>query len=208
MTENHEHYFTESPSTEFRSREISVRLAGRDVIVESAASVFSPDHVDTGTRALMERAGELPPHGTFLDVGCGWGPLALSMALRAPAATVWAVDVNERSLELTRRNALRLGLTNLRVAHPDDVPADLRFDVIWSNPPIRVGKSVLHDILSHWISRLSPGGEAWLVVAKNLGAPSLLTWLRHAFPPPADVDRVAQDRGFHILRVSDTHETG
>lgn len=201
MTENHDHYFTESPSTEFRSREISVELAGRNVTVETAGGVFSPDHIDTGTSILLECAGELPAQGTFLDLGCGWGPIALAMALSSPDATVWALDVNERSRALTSRNADRLGLNNIRVAHPDEVPADVAFDVIWSNPPIRVGKAVLHDLLSLWLSRLRDGGEAWLVVAKNLGAPSLLGWLRERFASGMTIDRVAQDKGFHVIRL-------
>jgi 16S rRNA G1207 methylase RsmC len=123
------------------------------------------------------------------------------MALASPEATVWAVDINERSRTLTAANAARLGLTNIVVAAPDDVPADVSFDVIWSNPPIRVGKAALHEILSTWLARLTPDGEAWLVVAKHLGAPSLLTWLRDRFGNERVVERIAQSRGFHVITV-------
>ena len=149
----------------------------------------------------MNECAELPESGTFLDVGCGWGPLALAMAMASPQATVWAVDINERSRTLTADNARRLGLTNIIVAAPEDVPGDTRFDLIWSNPPIRVGKAALHDILDTWLGRLAPGGEAWLVVAKHLGAPSLLTWLRERWEQARPVERVAQARGFHVIAV-------
>ena len=202
MNENHDHYFTESPSTDFRSREILVSLAGRELTLETAGGVFSPEHLDTGTRILLGQVDELPTTGTFLDVGCGWGPIALTMGIQAPNATVWAIDINERARELTARNAVRCGLTNVRVAAPHEVPDDLRFDVIWSNPPIRVGKAALHELLQTWLNRLTPTGEAWLVVAKSLGAPSLLTWLNETLPSGWNAERVAQDKGFHVIRVT------
>lgn len=196
-----EQYFTAQPSSTAKRRIITVRLAGRDVDVKTGSGVFSPEHVDQGTQVLMNECAELPASGTFLDVGCGWGPLALAMALAAPEATVWAVDINERSRDLTVANAARLGLSNVVVAAPDDVPADLRFDVIWSNPPIRVGKVALHEILTTWLTRLTAEGEASLVVAKHLGAPSLLTWLREQFGDQRVVERIAQSRGFHVINV-------
>ena len=199
-----EQYFTSQPSSTENRRVISVWLAGREVDVETGSGVFSPEHIDQGTQVLMKEAGDLPASGMFLDVGCGWGPLALAMALASPEATVWAVDINERSRDLTAANAARLGLANVIVATPDDVPADLRFDAIWSNPPIRVGKAALHQILTTWLARLSPDGEATLVVAKHLGAPSLLTWLRDRFGNERDVERIAQSRGFHVISVGNS----
>jgi 16S rRNA G1207 methylase RsmC len=196
-----EQYFTAQPSSTEKRRIITVRLAGRDVDVETGSGVFSPEHVDQGTQVLMNECAELPASGTFLDVGCGWGPLALAMALASPEATVWAVDINERSRDLTTANAARLGLSNVVIAGPDDVPADLHFDVIWSNPPIRVGKVALHKILTTWLTRLTAEGEASLVVAKHLGAPSLLTWLRDQFGDERVVERIAQSRGFHVINV-------
>lgn len=199
-----EQYFIAQPSSSGKRRVITVRLAGREVDVETGSGVFSPEHVDQGTQVLMNECADLPASGTFLDVGCGWGPLAFAMALASPEATVWAIDINERSRELTTANAERLGLANVIVAAPDDVPADLRFDVIWSNPPIRVGKVALHEILTTWLTRLSPEGEASLVVAKHLGAPSLLTWLGDRFGSDRVVERIAQSRGFHVMTVGNS----
>ncbi len=199
MTEGQAHYFR-TPDGATQARTIEVVLAGREVEVETAGGVFSGDRVDLGTRVLLREVPDPPASGHLLDLGCGWGPLALTMAAKAPGATVWAVDVNEHALELTRRNARRLGLANVRTALPDDVPDDVRFAAIWSNPPIRVGKAELHAMLLRWLGRLDEGGAAWLVVQRNLGADSLQAWLREQVP--GAVDRAGSAKGYRVLRVS------
>jgi len=204
---SHDHYFTAEPASPAEQRSIPVRLAGREVTVRTAGGVFSPDGVDKGTAVLFREAPAPPPDGTFLDLGCGWGPVALTLALLAPAATVHAVDVNERSLDLLRTNARSLGLEQVHVWRPEQVPADLRFDLIWSNPPIRVGKAVLHDLLLTWLPRLAVGGVAHLVVQKNLGSDSLQRWLAQELDAHRyAVGRVGGDKGFRILEVRRTAE--
>src|SRR3954453_20226011 len=141
------HYFAPPPQPAGRRTVVPVRLAGRDVEVVTAAGVFSGDRVDLGPRGLLRGAPEPPASGDLLDLGCGWGPIALALGLLSPAASVWAVDVNERALELTGENARRLGTGNVRPARPEDVPRDLGFDAIWSTPPIRIGKEALHQLL-------------------------------------------------------------
>ncbi len=195
-----EHYFSAQPAGPEKRRHVEVELVGRPLSVATAGGVFSPARVDLGTQVLLREAPPPPVHGTFLDLGCGWGPVALSLGLLAPAATVYAVDVNERALELTRVNAVEAGLDNVHAARPEDVPTDVRFDVIWSNPPIRVGKEALHDLLGTWLPRLTDEGEAYLVVQKNLGADSLQRWLRESLGLPCD--RFAVAKGFRVLRVS------
>lgn len=196
-----EHYFTAEPASAEQRRPLEVTLAGRSRTVTVASGIFSPGGLDRGTRLLLAEVPPPPPCGTFLDLGCGWGPIALTLGLLAPDADVWAVDVNERSLDLTRRNAADLGLARVRAARPEDVPADVTFDLLWSNPPIRVGKAAVHDLLRTWLPRLSPGGRAYLVVAKNLGSDSLQAWLTHELGPAYAVDRVATGGGFRVLRV-------
>jgi 16S rRNA (guanine1207-N2)-methyltransferase len=196
-----DHYFSASPTSDPKLRTIAVRLGGRDLPVTTGAGVFSPDHVDTGTAVLLAHTPPPPPGGNLLDLGCGWGPISLSLAQSAPHATVWAVDVNERALELVRRNAADLGLTNVNAARPEDVPADVSFMSIWSNPPIRVGKNELHSLLQQWLPRLDGGGEAWLVVARNLGADSLQRWLESTLPTDFLTARAATSKGFRVLRV-------
>lgn len=199
-----DHYFSAAPASAAERRRRSVRLGGQDVDVSTAGGVFSPEHVDTGTRVLLDHVPD-PPIGDLLDLGCGWGPISLDAALRARKADigvrVWALDVNERALQLTADNAAALGLTNVNAVTEPDVPADLGFSAIWSNPPIRVGKAVLHDMLVTWLPRLDPGASAHLVVAKKLGADSLLRWLDSQVGAEFSAQRIAMAKGFRVLRV-------
>lgn len=182
-------------------------IAGRDVELTTAAGTFSPDHLDTGTAVLLANTPPPPPGGDFLDLGCGWGAIALTMATLSPHARVWAVDVNERSLDLTRRNAAELGLDNVHAVLPEDVPDDVRFRTIWSNPPIRVGKNQLHGLLEQWIPRLDERSDAWLVVARNLGSDSLQRWISSTFDRGFSAQRAATSKGFRVLRVRHHPET-
>jgi 16S rRNA G1207 methylase RsmC len=195
------HYFDESPAGDFKPKEITVNLARQNLKLLTAGSVFSPDHLDQGTAVLLDQLELANATGTFLDIGCGWGPIALALALNSPKAIIYAIDVNQRSLELTRMNAERLGITNVVVCKPEDVPKDVTFDQIWSNPPIRVGKSVLHEILQLWINRLSQGSSAYLVVQKNLGSDSLQKWLTAEFKD-FETSRIDSIKTFRVLKVS------
>ena len=203
-----EHYFSGAPSGEPKLRQLSVSLAGRTVNVTTAGGVFSPERIDAGTSVLLAHTPMPPPGGDFLDLGCGWGPVALTLALDSPHATVWAVDVNQRALDLVRRNADDLGLENINACTPDDVPADITFRTIWSNPPIRVGKNELHDMLRMWLPRLEPGSDAWLVVQRNLGSDSLHRWLQAELPHDFAVLRAATNKGYRVLRVRHRSGTG
>lgn len=196
-----DHYFSAAPASAENLRTITVPLAGRDREVTTAGGVFSPDRLDTGTAVLFANMAPLPPSGNFLDLGCGWGPITLTMALSAPHATIWAVDVNERALDLTRRNAESLGLTNVNAVKPKDVPDDVAFTTIRSNPPIRVGKSELHSMLERWIPRLDERSDAWMVVQRNLGSDSLQRWMTSVFTPGYSVTRAATGKGYRILKV-------
>lgn len=196
-----EHYFTAQPGGELVLRPLTVTLAGREVEVVTAGGIFSPSAVDTGTQVLLAHVSAPPPGGHLLDLGCGWGPIALTLALESPHATVWAVDVNERALDLTRRNATALGLDNVNAVRPEDVPLGLRFTTIWSNPPIRIGKSELHDLLDAWLPRLDDDSEAWLVVARNLGSDSLQRWMEGQYAERLQISRAATHKGFRVVRV-------
>ena len=197
-----EHYFSPQPAGEYKTTEIEVSLAGRELTVETAGSIFSPERLDMGTDALMRIVPQTPEKGNFLDLGCGWGPLAITMALEAPDANIYAIDVNERALELTKRNAARHKLGNIHVSTPQDVAAKVNFDIIWSNPPIRVGKAELHSILKHWIPRLAVDGIGYFVVAKHLGADSFEKWLRTEFADDFDVYREDHYKGFRVVKVT------
>ncbi len=181
-----QHYFSGSPDV--ASQPSRVRLDLPDVSLDLLADrgVFSAGRVDPGTKVLLLEAPPPPPAGDLLDLGCGYGPIALTLASRAPGATVWAVDVNERALALTEANARAAGLSNVRVAAPEAVPPGTRFRAIWSNPPVRIGKPAVHDLLTQWLGRLTDDGRAVLVVQKHLGSDSLHRWL--------------EQQGWHVTR--------
>ncbi len=203
-----EHYFSVNPGSELNPRTIRARLAGHDVELTTAGGVFSPERVDTGTQVLLSNAPAPPPGGNLLDLGCGWGPIALTLALESPHATVWAVDVNERALDLVRANAEKLHIVNINAVTPENVPDDLEFMTIWSNPPIRVGKNELHGLLERWLPRLAPGADAWLVVQRNLGADSLHRWLQATMPADFSFVRTATSKGYRVLRCRHRSGTG
>jgi 16S rRNA (guanine1207-N2)-methyltransferase len=196
-----EHYFSATPGSELKLRTITARLAGREVELVTANGVFSPERIDSGTQVLLASVPAPPPGGNLLDLGCGWGPVALTLALESPHATVWAVDVNERALDLVRANAEKLHISNINAVTPSDIPDDVRFMTIWSNPPIRVGKDELHGLLRRWLPRLEPGTDAWLVVARNLGSDSLHRWMQATFAGELSITRAATNKGYRVLRV-------
>jgi 16S rRNA G1207 methylase RsmC len=200
MPGTQDHYFSAAPASPQERRSLAVRLAGREVTVSVAGGVFSPGGLDKGTAVLLDEVPAPPSHGSLLDLGCGWGPLALTLGLLSPQADVWAVDVNERALDLAGDNARALGLDRLRAVRPETVPSELTFDLIWSNPPIRIGKDALHDLLRTWLPRLAPGGAAYLVVSKNLGADSLQRWVETDLG--LRCRREASHKGFRVLEVS------
>ncbi|HAS12240.1 MAG TPA: MFS transporter [Acidimicrobiaceae bacterium] len=192
------HYFAQAPTARRRPGHIVVDLHGDRFELATDSATFSPRRLDPGTAFLLDAAPAPPPTGTFLDLGCGYGPIVLVLARERPDARIVAVDVNERSRELCARNAESLGSTNVDVLAPDEVDPDLRFDLIWSNPPIRIGKGALHGLLLRWLERLTPDGEAVLVMGRNLGADSMQRWLgEQGFP----TERLASKRGYRLLQA-------
>lgn len=195
-----DHYFSSTPASADERRTITVQLNGQSVKIQTAAGIFSPSGLDKGTAVLLDHVPT--PRGTVLDIGCGWGPIALTAALQNPEGRVYGVEVNDRSIELARLNVESLGLSNVQIARPEAIDAQLEFDTIWSNPPIRIGKEALHELLLLWLPRLAPGGQAWLVVQKNLGSDSLQKWLGEQLPQAWTITRVTSSKGFRILKIS------
>ncbi len=191
------HYFDSSPTVPSRPSTVEVEVDGRTLALTTDRGVFAAAAVDPGTRVLLDAMAP-PPAGDVLDLGCGYGLISLALAVRAPASVVWAVDVNERALSLTAANAAAAGLANVRAVPPDAVPPGVRLAGLWSNPPIRIGKAALHDLLSTWLDRLAPGASASLVVHKNLGADSLARWLCDQGWPTT---RESSKQGYRILRA-------
>lgn len=196
-----EHYFTAEPAVAGARHEVAFTVLDQEFRLVAAPGVFSASRLDPGTSVLLNKAPLPGPEttGALLDLGCGYGPITAVLATVAPRATVYAVDVNRRALDLVRANAEAIGAAGRVVAvPPDEVPPTVGFAQIWSNPPIRIGKAELHALLLRWLPRLAPDGVAWLVVAKNLGGDSLQRWLADA---GFAVERHASQKGFRIFSV-------
>ncbi len=193
-----EHYFSADPSVPFKRAAVSATVWGHDLSLVSGSGVFAQGRVDIGT-AVLFRETSPPAGGRILDLGCGYGVIGLAIATAVPGATVTAVDVNERAVLLANENAAALGVTDRYGAvAPGDVAPDATYDELWSNPPIRIGKAALHDLLLTWLPRLVPGGRAVMVVGKNLGGDSLQRWLEaQGFP----TTRIASAKGFRVLET-------
>jgi 16S rRNA (guanine1207-N2)-methyltransferase len=196
-----DHYFSQEPSSPLKPKTIQIPVAGELVDVTTATGTFSPTQLDFGTEVLIEQMDLAPVSGNLLDLGCGWGPIALNLGKLRPNTKVWAVDVNTRSVELTGANAKSLRISNITALLPEQVPANLRFSGIWSNPPIRIGKKELHELLLLWLPRLETGGEAYLVVQKNLGSDSLQKWLTEELASGFEVSRYTSIKTYRVLKI-------
>ena len=192
-----EHYFTADPSVPFERQPVEISVWGRDLSLVSGSGVFARGRLDIGT-AVLFRETSPPAGGRILDLGCGYGVIGLAIAAASPAV-VTAVDVNERAVLLANENAAALGVADRFAAStPSAVDPAATYDEIWSNPPIRVGKAALHELLLTWLPRLAPGGRAVMVVGKNLGADSLQRWLGDQGWPTV---RLASAKGFRVLET-------
>ncbi|MBC9727554.1 class I SAM-dependent methyltransferase [Streptomyces sp. TRM68367] len=198
-----QHYFSADPRVTSRRGLVKVELPDVGLDLRTDSGVFSHSKLDAGTKVLLEHAPPPKIRGDILDIGCGYGPIALTFAARRKRLRVWAVDVNERALDLVRENAEAANLGNVQACLPEAVPEDIRFGAIYSNPPIRIGKAQLHAMLQYWLSRLLPGAAAYLVVQKHLGSDSLAKWLTAQGFPTA---RLTSQRGYRVLEVQN-HQT-
>ena len=194
---SNDHYFTEQPSSPTRPITFKVATPDGTMQLTTDRGVFSHGALDTGTKVLLLKAPSPPPSGNLLDLGCGAGPIAITLARRSPKATVWAVDINARALRLCRENARANEITNIQTCLVDEMPDDVVFDAIWSNPPIHIGKPAMHAMLLQWLPRLTRPGEAIMVVQRHLGSDSLQAWLTgQGFP----TTRLGSAKGYRLLR--------
>ncbi len=193
-----EHYFSADPSVAFTRQPVVAEVWGHELALTSGSGVFARGRLDPGTAVLLRETSP-PTAKRYLDLGCGYGVIGLALATTVGEAVVRGVDVNERAVLLANENAASLGVGDRFVAvTPEQVPRDEVYDEIWSNPPIRVGKQALHDLLLRWLPRLAPEGRAVLVVGKNLGADSLQRWLGEQGWP---TQRLSSAKGFRVLAV-------
>lgn len=208
-----QHYFTPAPEVPSAPRLVELVLPDTRFELGTDRGMFSPNRIDAGTKLLLledplrvaARAGASSGTGarsggpcTLVDLGCGYGPIALTLARRHPDATIWAVDVNERALDRCRANAAALGLTNVLVGREDELPTDAPVSAVYSNPPIRVGKAALQALLVRWAGRLVVGAPLLLVVRRDLGAESLEHWMTDRGWAPT---RLAARAGYRVLQA-------
>lgn len=214
-------YFESSPTVASKRQQIELVLPDVYLALTTDTGVFSAGQVDKGTRYLLkdmptyesfvrERGFAMPENQTIagspaiLDLGCGYGPIALTMAKRVPEAAVFGVDVNERALGLARENAVANNINTTTFGLAAAIDPTQTFDLIVSNPPIRIGKAALHELLAEWLDRLAPTGRAWLVVQKHLGSDSLANWMTES---GWETTRLSSRKGFRILEVLARQET-
>ncbi|MDP9465535.1 MAG: methyltransferase [Actinomycetota bacterium] len=193
------HYFDEQPGAPSMPRDVELWLPDMSLTLSTDRGVFGYGQIDAGSKLLLLKAPAPPQHGNLLDLGCGVGTIAIALARRAPAASVWAVDVNTRARDLCQANAATNGVANVCVFAPDEVPDEIEFDCIWSNPPIRIGKPALHDMLVAWLARLSRNGYVVMVVHKHLGGDSLQRWLTDE---GFRTQRLASSSGYRVLHTT------
>lgn len=195
-----DHYYTQNPTSAHRPGEALVRALGLEMRFETDAGVFSRDGLDAGSRLLLE---SLPPlEGRVLDLGCGWGAIGVTLALKYPAAQIVLSDINARAVDLARLNIRRLGAVNARVLESDGFEAvSGDFDFIVTNPPIRAGKRVIYEMFSQANSRLRPNGRLYLVIRKQQGAPSALKYLSGLF---GDARVIERGGGYWIIQCQKT----
>jgi 16S rRNA (guanine1207-N2)-methyltransferase len=200
-----EHYFTPHPRVASRPAHTRLVLPDLELDLLTDRGVFAYGQVDRGTQTLLRTIPAPQAGSDLLDLGCGYGAVSITLAKRCATCRVWAVDVNERALALCEENARGAAVENVRAVPPDEVPGDTRFAAIYCNPPIRVGKEQLHELLSRWLDRLTGDGHAYLVAQRNLGADSLAAWLTQG---GHRVDRLRSRAGYRVLDVHAKHQGG
>jgi 16S rRNA (guanine1207-N2)-methyltransferase len=193
------HYSDPAPVVGSKPRTVHLHVGALALDLQADRGVFASRGIDLGTRVLLREAPAPPAQGDILDLGTGYGPIAVALARQAPGARIWAVDINQRAVELTRANASTAAVANVTACTPDEVPDEVKFAAIYSNPPVRVGKAALHELLVRWLGRLEAGGRAYLVVQRNLGADSLAAWLA---TQGYEVQRLKSKKGYRILQVA------
>ncbi len=194
------HYYSRNPEVESKPEQWSFTLRGKEYHFKTDAGVFSKREVDFGSRLLIEAfEGNLEIDGPIIDVGCGYGPIGLSIASLYPNRTIHMVDVNARAIDLSKENAQMNGIPNVNV-YESSVFSEVKetnFAAVISNPPIRAGKKVVHEILGESKGLLATGGELWIVIQKKQGAPSAMAKMEEVF---GNVEVVLKKKGYYILK--------
>ncbi len=192
-----EHYYTSTPTSKHEERHVTANIAGRELVFETDAGTFSKEHMDPGSKLLIDTVPAMT--GRCADIGCGWGAIGVSLAVKNPSLSIEMVDVNERAVQLARKNAAANGAGNAKafVSNAlENVEAGLDFCV--TNPPIRAGKAVIYGFFAQAYEKLNTGGRLYIVIRKQQGAPSAIKYLKTMF---CEVNTLEKDAGYWILEA-------
>lgn len=194
-----DHYYSSNPSVESKPFTFEYKLKGHSFIFTSDLGVFSKSEIDFGSKLLIDSIMMPATRGNILDVGCGYGPIGLTLAKENPDRQVEMVDVNERALQLARKNSEQNKINNVLIYQSNlfENVKDHSFAIIVSNPPIRAGKKVVHEIFEQSYQHLADNGELWIVIQKKQGAPSAIEKLKSLFN---EVEVVAKKKGYYIIK--------
>ncbi|QBK24917.1 class I SAM-dependent methyltransferase [Ureibacillus thermophilus] len=195
-----EHYYSKKPQTESKPQQWRYVLLGHSLLFETDSGVFSKNEVDFGSRLLIETFQMPEVDGAVLDVGCGYGPIGLAIAKQYPERTVFMMDINERAVQLAKKNAEMNGIQNVRIYESDgvSVDGDVQVAAVLTNPPIRAGKETVFKIYDGAFRYLCVGGELWVVIQKKQGAPSTLKYLEEKF---RSVEIMEKKKGYWIIKA-------
>ncbi|NHM33365.1 class I SAM-dependent methyltransferase [Neobacillus terrae] len=195
-----EHYYSRTQKAESDPKHWEYTLLNNRFRFKTDNGVFSKREVDFGSQLLIETFNLPEIEGKILDVGCGYGPIGLSIAKLHEQRSVHMVDVNERALELAKENAKINNVANVEIYESDRLSGvkETKFAAILTNPPIRAGKKVVHDIFEQSHDHLMQGGELWVVIQKKQGAPSAIEKLKELF---GDAEVAAKEKGYFIIKA-------
>ena len=191
-----DHYYTAVPQSDHEARSFSCVFGGRTLCFDTDAGVFSKQHVDPGSELLCRCLPDAM-QGDVLDMGCGWGAMTVLTLAAHPDVRMTMADVNERALALAEHNVQRNGMQARAVLSDGFEKIEGMFDAVITNPPIRAGKKVIYRIFEDAKAHLKPGGALYLVIRKQQGAPSALTFLRELY---GQVDVLERESGYWVIR--------
>lgn len=194
-----EHYYSSNPSARSKPFTFEYNLKGHPYVFISDLGVFSKSEVDFGSKLLIDTFVIPSIKGDLLDVGCGYGPIGLSLGKQYPNRIVEMIDINERALELAKENSQKNNITNVSIYKSNlfENVTQKSFAAILSNPPIRTGKKTVHELLEQSFHYLADHGELWIVIQKKQGAPSAIEKLKTIF---GEVDVIAKKKGYYIIK--------
>ena len=192
------HYYTNESNLISNERVLKYTFRNNTLILKSDTGVFCKDHIDFGTNVLLNSIPVFENNSRILDVGCGYGLIGLSIAKSNGTYSVDMIDVNKKAIGLSLENKKNNLITNALIFESDvyENVNEAEYDYIITNPPIRAGKSVVHDIVLNGYSHLKSCGKIYVVIQKKQGAPSLISRMEEVY---SEVNIINKEKGYYII---------